>query len=223
MNRIMKSTKFIKGKRQLPNLRRILMKSEFNENNTPPCVSKCNEPRCGLCKSIIEGSYLKIKDKTFHVKNMNCTVRNVLYVLISNGCKEYYIGQTGDKLRNRKTAHEQQIRDPSTRPKNREVFGILKANINIFKQDNTMNRIMKNTKFIKGKRQLQNLRRILMKSEFNENNTPPCVSKCNEPRCVLCQSIIEGSCLKLKDKTFHVKKYELHCKKCSLCINKQWL
>ena len=116
MNRIMKNTKFIKGKRQLPNLRRILMKSEFNENNTPPCVSKCNEPRCGLCKSIIEGSCLKLKDKTFHVKeHMNCTVRNVLYVLICNGCKEFYIGQTGDKLRNRKTVHEQQIRDPSTR------------------------------------------------------------------------------------------------------------
>ena len=48
-------------------------------------------------------------------ENMNCTVRNVLYVLICNGCKEYYIGQTGDKLRNRKTVHEQQIRDPSTR------------------------------------------------------------------------------------------------------------
>ena len=46
---------------------------------------------------------------------MNCTVKNVLYVLICNGCNEYYIGQTGDKLRNRKTAHEQQIRDPSTR------------------------------------------------------------------------------------------------------------
>ena len=86
MNRIMKNTKFIKGKRQLPNLRRILMKSEFNENNTPPCVSKCNEPRCGLCKSIIEGSCLRLKDKTFHVKeHMNCTVRNVLNVLICYG------------------------------------------------------------------------------------------------------------------------------------------
>ena len=116
MNRIMKNTKFIRGKRQLPNLRRILMKSEFNENNTPPCVSKCNESRCGLCKSIIEGSCLNSNDKTFHVKeNMNCTVRNYLYVLICNGCKEYYIGQTGDTLRNRKTVLEQQIRDPSTR------------------------------------------------------------------------------------------------------------
>ena len=32
-----------------------------------------------------------------------------------NGCKELYIGQTGDKLRTRRTIHAQQIRDPSTR------------------------------------------------------------------------------------------------------------
>ena len=29
--------------------------------------------------------------------------------------QEIYIGQTGDKLRNRRTVHEQQMRDPSTR------------------------------------------------------------------------------------------------------------
>ena len=31
-----------------------------------------------------------------------------------NGCNEYYIGQTGNKFRNRKTVHEQ-IRDSPTR------------------------------------------------------------------------------------------------------------
>ena len=46
---------------------------------------------------------------------MDCTVNNVLYVLLCNGCNEIYIGQTGDKLRNRRTVHMQQIRDPSTR------------------------------------------------------------------------------------------------------------
>ena len=76
MNRILKNTKIIKGKRQLPNLRRILINSEFHENTTSPCVSKGNEPRCGLCKHLIEGSRLKIKSKTFHVReNMNCTVK----------------------------------------------------------------------------------------------------------------------------------------------------
>jgi len=53
---------------------------------------------------------------TFHVKqNMNCSVENILYALRCNGCDEIYIGQTGDKLRNRRTVHEQQMRDPSAR------------------------------------------------------------------------------------------------------------
>jgi len=116
MKGILNNTKFIKCKRQLPNLRSLLIKSEFNETNIVPSVSKCNEPRCALCKYIIEGSSLKIKNKVFHIReNMNCTVKNVIYVLICNGCSEFYIGQTGDKLRNRRTVHDQQIRDPSTR------------------------------------------------------------------------------------------------------------
>ena len=53
---------------------------------------------------------------TFHVKQfMNCSVENVLYALRCNGCDEIYIGQTGDKLRNRRTVHEQQMSDPSAR------------------------------------------------------------------------------------------------------------
>ena len=43
---------------------------------------------------------------------MSCDVKNVIRCL---GCKEYYIGQTGGKLRDRRTVHAQQIRDPSTR------------------------------------------------------------------------------------------------------------
>ena len=46
---------------------------------------------------------------------MNCTDQNCLYVLICYGCQEFYIGQTGGKLRNRKTVHLQQVRDPTTR------------------------------------------------------------------------------------------------------------
>ena len=46
---------------------------------------------------------------------MSCDVKNVIYVLECNGCNEYYIGQTGDKLRSRRTVHAQQIRDPSIR------------------------------------------------------------------------------------------------------------
>ena len=54
------------------------------------CVTNC----------IIEGSSLKLNNKVFHVKeNMNCDDKNVLYVLIFNGCSQLYIGQTGDSYR----------------------------------------------------------------------------------------------------------------------------
>ena len=43
---------------------------------------------------------------------MSCDVNNVIYAIKCNGCKELYIGQTGDKLRTRRTIHAQQIRDP---------------------------------------------------------------------------------------------------------------
>ena len=48
---------------------------------------------------------------------------------VCNGCKEFYIGQTGDKLRNRKTVHEQQIRDPSTRqmPVSKHIYNCCKT------------------------------------------------------------------------------------------------
>ena len=54
-------------------------------------------------------------DSDFFPECKSKSISGVLYVFICNGCVEYYIGQTGDKLRNRKTVHEQQIRDPSTR------------------------------------------------------------------------------------------------------------
>ena len=57
-----------------------------------------------------------IKGKIFYVnQNMSCEVQNVIYVITCNGCGEYYIGQTGGKLRTKRTVHAQQIRDPSTR------------------------------------------------------------------------------------------------------------
>ena len=116
MSKILSETKIVKCKRQLPNLKRLLTRSEFNESRTSAKVTQCNEPRCGLCKHLIEGSTITLQKKTFHVKeDMDCAVQNVLYVLICNGCKEFYIGQTGDKLRNRRTVHDQQIRIPSTR------------------------------------------------------------------------------------------------------------
>ena len=117
MRTILNNTKVTERNRQLQNLNRLLVKSEFKEINILPSVSKCNEPRCAICNYFMERSSLKLNNKVVNVKeNMNCNVKkNALYVLICNGCREYYIGQTGDKLRNRRIVHDQQTRDPTTR------------------------------------------------------------------------------------------------------------
>ena len=120
MSDALQNTKFIKSKRQTPNLKKLLTRAKFKEsksNEKELCkVSKCNRPKCGLCSYLIEGSFFNFQGKKFYVnENMTCDVKNVIYVMVCNGCKEYYIGQSGDKLRNRRTVHAQQIRDPSTR------------------------------------------------------------------------------------------------------------
>ena len=76
---------------------------------------KYNEPRCGLCKYIREGSSVKFKNKSFKVnKNMSCKAKNVIYVIQCRGCDEQYIGETNN-LRNRTALHNQHIRHEALR------------------------------------------------------------------------------------------------------------
>jgi hypothetical protein len=114
MNRALANTRIIKCKRQPPNLKRLLTKSTFTSHE--PQVSKCHDSRCALCNYIIEGNSFNFNGKLFKIKtSMSCDVKNVIYVLVCTGCNQIYIGQTGDMLRHRRTVHEQQMRDPSTR------------------------------------------------------------------------------------------------------------
>jgi hypothetical protein len=117
MTAALNNVKFIKSKRQPPNLKKLLTTAKFTQHTSiSNNVTKCNRPNCSLCQHITESSYYTFKNKKFYVNApMSCNVQNVLYVITCNGCGEYYIGQTGDKLRNRRTIHAQQIRDPSTR------------------------------------------------------------------------------------------------------------
>jgi len=63
----------------------------------------------------LEEEFLKFNGEKILLKqNMSRDVENVIDCLICNGCEKYYIGQTGDKLRMRRTVHAQQVRDPST-------------------------------------------------------------------------------------------------------------
>ena len=116
MKTIFSSKIFLKSKRQSPNLKKILTKAKFSQHSEMHFeVTKCNEPRCGLCKYLKEGSTFDFKGQKFSVtSNMDCTVRNVIYVIKCRGCGKYYIGETTN-LRNRVTLHNQHIRHENLR------------------------------------------------------------------------------------------------------------
>ena len=74
-----------------------------------------NEPRCGLCKYITEGSLANFKGKLFKVKDdMSCKSKYVIYMIQCRGCDEQYIGETVN-LRNRITLHNQHMRHAELR------------------------------------------------------------------------------------------------------------
>lgn len=117
MAHILNCHEIIKSKRQPQNLKRILTKARFDENEQEATITQCGRPNCGLCHHlIIENIYHFKCGKSFKVKShMSCNVRNLIYVIQCGGCQEEYIGETGDTLRHRLTVHRQQIRNPNVR------------------------------------------------------------------------------------------------------------
>ena len=119
MNNFLQNNTVIKSHRQPKNLKQLLTKAKFEDkpNNPHPKVFKCGRSNCGIYESIIERESFQFKNGSiFHVKsNMDCSSKNLLYVITCQGCWENYIGQTGNEMRKRMTVHRQQIRDPNTR------------------------------------------------------------------------------------------------------------
>ena len=83
MRTILTNTTLMKSKRQPNNLKKLLTKAEFtdNEQQTPPTISKCNRPNCKLCLYIEEGTAVKFNNgKKVHNKNkygLQCTKRHI--------------------------------------------------------------------------------------------------------------------------------------------------
>jgi len=115
MNEAMKNMKLIPSKRQAPNLKRILTRAKFGSPSKEKTkVTQCKDPRCHTCKEILVGNQVELgsknNKKTFNIKtNMDCGVRDFIYVIICNGCNENYIGESGDSLRHRAAVHRNQI------------------------------------------------------------------------------------------------------------------
>ncbi len=111
MRNILSQNKFIISYRQPKNLKKQLTSAAFNSNKQQPEVTACGEKRCGTCKHILTGDTFRFKNgKTWTVKsNMDCKSKYVIYVLICEKCKSFYVGQTED-LRKRVTLHREQIK-----------------------------------------------------------------------------------------------------------------
>ena len=77
MKSMFKHKTFLKSKRQPPNLKKILTKARFsNKQEQKFAVTKCKEPRCGLCKHITEGTSFNFDGQAFSVNaDMTCTVK----------------------------------------------------------------------------------------------------------------------------------------------------
>ena len=115
MNEAMKNMKLIPSKRQAPNLKQIHTRAKFGstskENNK---VMQCKDPRCHTFKEKLVGNQAELgsknNKKTFNIKtNIDCGVRDFIYVILFNGCNENYIRESSDSLRYRTAVHRNQI------------------------------------------------------------------------------------------------------------------
>ena len=112
MRSILKETRIIKSNRQGPNLKKLLTKARFQGNNENKGAAPCQNPRCKCCQDMQETTqvFFHTLGITFDIRSeMDCDSQNLIYVLFCEGCREYYIGQTGDKLRARCRVHRQGI------------------------------------------------------------------------------------------------------------------
>ena len=110
MGEILKNHKIINCKRQTNNLKRILTRAAFTDKKEKYTTYKCGEPRCKTCHQLIITSEFKTDIQSVVLNaNMSCISRNLIYILLCNGCQEIYVGETGDLLRTRINVHRQHI------------------------------------------------------------------------------------------------------------------
>ena len=112
----LESIKLINSKRQTPNLKKLLTKAEFS--NEEVGFRKCQDLRCECWESLLQYKEYTFKkvNKTFTLKTpMSSNSFNVIYLLICSGCLKEYIGETGvgkPKLRDRVKVYRQHIKQP---------------------------------------------------------------------------------------------------------------
>ena len=90
MSNVFYGKKLIKSMRQAPNLECLLCKSKFMPVEEHFRVNSCGKPL------------------------FNCESRNLIYVVICQGCQEEYIGEIGCLVKERISVYRQHIRQPQS-------------------------------------------------------------------------------------------------------------
>ena len=94
----LKATKLVHAKRQPPNLKRILTRTNTFKRPEKG-VKICNKPRCGLCihghNNLLEGESITLKNGKVIKANklITCESTNLVYCVICPRCREFYIGE----------------------------------------------------------------------------------------------------------------------------------
>ena len=82
-------------------------------------VCVCASKRCKTCSHVSEGNTFRssVTQKTYNVispnQSMNCATENVIYLISCKRCGVQYVGETGQKLRNRFNNHRNRLRQLS--------------------------------------------------------------------------------------------------------------
>ena len=136
MKQIMDAATVVPSKRQPPNLKSILTKSNFSTQEKKGGVMKCGK-NCANCPYMIEGDEIQMeKGETFRVQeNLSCRSKNVIYVMFCAGCNAMYIGETGQPFNKRMNTHRLHI--------NRATYRNLVVSNHIFNCPGTQNLTIK--------------------------------------------------------------------------------
>ena len=102
------------ARRQPPNLLRHLSLSIHRDQKpTEPSrkFKKCSDKRCEFCKIVIDEDSYTTKNGFKLTRNhaMTCKTRDLIYMIICEGCLEEYIGETGNQINLRTNVHRNQI------------------------------------------------------------------------------------------------------------------
>ena len=118
-------------------------------------VNKCGRG-CGCCEDILEvkSFYFRNSGITFEIKTpMDCTVRNLVYVIQCKGCGYTYIGETVN-FRHRMSSHKSNSgQKDAVMEVNRHLYtcgkGFWKCPIFKVKEENKISRLVFEDKWIK--------------------------------------------------------------------------